>query len=689
MGDSPEIWTTTGLLDHIQNVDQRMEDRTFAFLLGAGASLSSHIPSSEKLVKSWLAELQRRLDPSHDTQPLESWANSRNLGIDGFEFQNAASFLPQVFKRRFHDDPCEGYAYIENIIDGKTPSVGYLLLSQFLTKTRHRIVISSNYDNLIIDAMAVYGGRYPLIAGHRNLANMSRARLRRPLVAKICDDLLHSNISEQEYTNNKESWGKALSSTFERHTPIIMGYENNEGGILDLLENIKPGQISGNLFWCYNDKQAAPSGRVESVVKQHRGKFVPIQGFDEFMGQLNNQFGFSAINPEPEPKGLANPQANQQKTESQNGSQSSPRPSTSKSEKSGQEDTAEPAPATQKSLTTKKQTQANNPTALALQQKIFTSSTAPMAQLVIANTAKEEEPNKRGEIALPEESIPKKDEALNPSVNTDPWTTWQTKIDTCANNQDREALYRASIKQHPENASLLGGLANFLSRSKHQYNEAEKLFQKATNIDPNNVTNTGNYAYFMASARKDFERAEFLFRQALKQDSKHLENIAQFANFMAYHRKHYDAAERLYHRALEISPNDAASNINYASHLVVLNNLPKADEYARKAWVSIINPVSQLGAEIAFLRTIIAIASRQDMAPGVGRLKTIIDGDFFRKTYNPNPILQAAKYKLVPADYTFAEAISVAISDPNKVGTLEQFTKWRETESCSMNSEWE
>jgi len=702
MGDSPEIWTTTGLLDHIKNVDQRMEDRTFAFLLGAGASLSSDLPSNDELVKSWLAELQRRLDPNFDTQLLQDWATSSNLGIDSFNFQNAAAFLPHIFKRRFHDDLCEGHAYIENIIEGKEPSLGYLLLSQFLTKTRHRIVISSNYDNLLIDAMAIYGGRYPLIGTHENLANMARTRLKRPLVAKISGDLLHNKLTEQEHASHQQAWQQALSNTFERHTPIIIGYENNEGGVLDFLENIKPGKINGNLFWCYSDKQAAPSGRVESIVKQHRGKFVPIKGFDEFMGQLNKQFHFPSVSSEIEQKGLECAQRYRHDSHTQNGSQPSSRPSISKSEKSGQEDAAEPAPAhitktlvpaTSKNAINKSPSVTNSSIDIPAPQKAFTTHTAPMAQLGTGSTAVAAQTNRGGVSIAEEKNIEVKQPqsklaVANKSSEDDAWTTWQTKIDTCSDNEIKEALYRDSLKQHPECASLLGGFADFLSRTKHQYNEAENLFKQAISIDSDNINNNGNYAYFMATVRKDFERAEFLFRQTLKQNPQNLDNIAMFANFMAYHRKHYDAAERLYHRALELAPNDAASNINYAAHLVVLNNLPKADEYAEKAWNSIQNPVSQLGAEVAFLRTIVAIASRQDMTPGIGRLKTIIDGDFLRKTYDPNPILQAARYKLVPADYTFTEAIAVAIKDPNKTTSLEQFSKWRETESCSLSTKW-
>ena len=91
-----ETWTTAGLLSHIKEIEERMPDRAFAFILGSGASFTSGIPTGGKLVEQWLEELQHRLDHSTEKRPLKEWATAEALGIEGFEYERAAEFYPQI-----------------------------------------------------------------------------------------------------------------------------------------------------------------------------------------------------------------------------------------------------------------------------------------------------------------------------------------------------------------------------------------------------------------------------------------------------------------------------------------------------------------------------------------------------------------------------------------------------------------
>src|SRR5262245_10344398 len=131
----PKTWTTTGLLDYFVKIHETMEDRSFAFVLGSGASVGSKIPTGGQLVQLWLKELHRRLDPQHEHRSLNEWATADNLRIDKFEYERAAEFYPHVFARRFEDDPEEGYAELEAIMKGKEPSFGYSVLAKIIGET--------------------------------------------------------------------------------------------------------------------------------------------------------------------------------------------------------------------------------------------------------------------------------------------------------------------------------------------------------------------------------------------------------------------------------------------------------------------------------------------------------------------------------------------------------------------------
>lgn len=185
----PEVWTAEGFLDEFMQIDQQMADRSFLFILGAGASVSSGIPAGGTMARKWVEEIYRRI--IDDSGPsLEDWATPQNLGIPDFSLDKVAEFYPKVYDRRFGDDPEKGYACLEQAMSGALPNIGYSVLAQVLAKTRHKVVITTNFDNLVQDALSLYTNTFPLVCGHESLTGFVRPKLRRPLVAKIHRDLL-------------------------------------------------------------------------------------------------------------------------------------------------------------------------------------------------------------------------------------------------------------------------------------------------------------------------------------------------------------------------------------------------------------------------------------------------------------------------------------------------------------------
>ncbi len=291
---SPPIWTVTGLLNYFQEV-HAADDRRFAFILGAGASFDSGIPMAGQLVERWLQELHTRED--HERRPLATWATAANLDIDGFEYARAVEFYSQVFARRFADQPDEGYAYLERILHGRDPSFGYSVLAQVLATTRHRVVITTNFDNLIADALAIYTDKLPFVCGHESLAGFVRINPRRPLVIKVHRDLLLAPKNRvEELTALPDALIQSLRDLLRSYTPIVIGYGGNDGSLMGLLRDIlQPGDIPGGIYWCYWAGGGLPGQPILDVIARHRGKLVPIQGFDELMLQLGEGLGFQRM----------------------------------------------------------------------------------------------------------------------------------------------------------------------------------------------------------------------------------------------------------------------------------------------------------------------------------------------------------------------------------------------------------
>lgn len=278
----PEQWSPEGLVDYFGDVDRKMHDRRFCFILGAGASVQSGIPAAGALVRRWLGELHQRL--RRDPRPLEAWATADALKIPGFSFAQAAAFYSQVFARRFGRQPEEGYADLEDIMQGKDPSFGYSVLAHILAETRHKLVITTNFDNLVADALSIFTGTSPLVCGHESLAPFIRVVPRRPVVVKIHRDLLMAPMNQvDEIAALQAAWIDPLTHVFKAYTPIVVGYGGNDGSLMGFLKGLPPRAIPGGIFWCYWGPGGPPGPEIRDLVAHHDGVLVPIDGFDELM----------------------------------------------------------------------------------------------------------------------------------------------------------------------------------------------------------------------------------------------------------------------------------------------------------------------------------------------------------------------------------------------------------------------
>jgi hypothetical protein len=253
MNDDAKHWTLEGFVDHFAFVHEKMGDHKYAWVLGAGASKSSSIPLGSELVDDWLRELYiRECKDRTSCSEVKEWATPENLGKDRFrlfKWDDRASFYPQIFQRRFSEYPQEGYAYLEKVMSGKDPSPGYSILAATLSgqvprpnnAPPHNVVITTNFDNLVGDALSIYTDTFPLICGHESLAGFAGVSLTRPLICKIHRDLLFAPQNDPRSMKRlKDAWGIALTKLFEYYTPIFIGYGGNDDTLMDLLESLDP-----------------------------------------------------------------------------------------------------------------------------------------------------------------------------------------------------------------------------------------------------------------------------------------------------------------------------------------------------------------------------------------------------------------------------------------------------------------
>ncbi|MBI3249024.1 MAG: tetratricopeptide repeat protein [Deltaproteobacteria bacterium] len=478
MATEPEVWTTQGLLAHFLQINEKMEDRSFTFILGSGASRPSGIPTGGELVRTWLAELHQRLDPQFGKQSIKAWATAENLDIPEFDYAQAETFYPQVFERRFGADPEEGYTQLESIMAEKEPSFGYSVLAQVLAKTRHRVVVTTNFDNLVADALSIYSQTYPLVCGHESLAGFVRAQMRRPLVAKIHRDLLLAPKNDQDGTASlPESWAQALEVLFRHHTPLVIGYGGNDGSLMGFLEALAPGAIKGRLLWCYREHDGQPNTRICNVVVRHRGALIPIAGFDEFMLQLGNELRFGLLDQELEQQVKERAERYRKSVEALQQRLSPP-------DKEG--------------------TTALVPTEV--QQALAATIERESSWWAWALKAREEPDQEKCEQIYRQglTQFPESPELLSNFANF--------MTDIPKNYDEAERLYRRALDLEPNSADIIGNLAVFMHEVRKNHDEAERLYRRALDLEPNHANVIGNFAEFLLARGRSTETREFVKR---------------------------------------------------------------------------------------------------------------------------------------------------------------------------------
>ena len=434
--------TVQGFLSHFQQQHLRRKEKPFCFVLGAGASKMSGIPTGADLAMEWLRDLHRDLD--FEGRPLEAWATEPNLGIPGFDLKQVARFYSPLYEKRFRDSRESGYAHLEQVMDDKVPSYGYAVLAYLLSETHHKIVITTNFDNLVADALSIHSTVFPLVVGHDSLVDYARVDLRRPLIAKVHGGLGFAPKSTPgDLQALSKGWQDALGEIFRRCSPIVIGYDGNDGSLMDFLEGMPQQSIDG-LRWCFYDPDGGGHAsldrvpeRIRNFVASQRGRLVPIPGFDEIMLLLQQNIGPDVRMPNLRSRMEDRARRRHELFEKQEGElnervsrkKQATQPASENASEGGVDDLLRHA----------------------------------MTQLAEANKDK-------------------------------PWWQWQNEVDAESLIDKKDEIYTRGIEALPNNPNIIGNYANFLRTERKDMEKAESYYTRAIEADPKNAIQLGNYA---------------------------------------------------------------------------------------------------------------------------------------------------------------------------------------------------
>ena len=256
-------------------------ERRYCFILGAGASKTSGIPTGEELAKQWHGEILEQCS-KEEIKELK-----KRLGVRSTKPSSRA--YVDLYAMRFFPDYQNGSAFLERTLERAQPSLGYYPLAALLANTRNNLVITTNFDSLVEDALFIYTDKRPIVISHELLAQYINFNTSRPIIAKLHRGLFFDPLNRAEQVNGlSKQWKDILREAFKRYTPVVIGYAGGDHSLMDFL---KETECLSGLYWCYRHDE--PPEEIQKVVERHSGYFIPIEGFDEMMYLMGQRFGYT------------------------------------------------------------------------------------------------------------------------------------------------------------------------------------------------------------------------------------------------------------------------------------------------------------------------------------------------------------------------------------------------------------
>ncbi|PKN52783.1 MAG: SIR2 family protein [Deltaproteobacteria bacterium HGW-Deltaproteobacteria-13] len=556
------------------------KEKRFCFILGAGASKTSGIPTGAELVQQWIKELKEA-----DEEDLNKWLKEKSIKDDDY-----ASHYSTIFDKRFEFSKKDGFAFLEKIMEGIEPSCGYSFLAQILATGKHNIVITTNFDSLTEDALFIYTQKKPLVIGHSLLADYISTNLSRPLIIKIHNDLfLSPKNGVKDVDCLDDNFSKNLKDIFKYYTPLVIGYGGNDGSLMKFLEKLD--HIEEGIYWFYINGEKRKSCIIDFVAEAD-GHFVQIKGFDDLMIQLGDKLELQKLDTEIE--NIAKKRADNYRKQIED-----------ITTKKGKADSKTKEAMT--SITSRGEITWWNYALLAIEEPDINKANEIFLQGI------EKFQKSAALLTLYANFLSKKrkdeDEAEKyylKALELDPNDANFNNDYAVFLHNNRKDYYKAekyylkALELDPKNIITMGNYASFLYQIRNNYDEAEKYFLKTLELDPLKISSYGNYASFLYSIRKDFNKAEKYFLKALELNPEYPSGNGNYAVLLCDIKKQYDMAEKYFLKALEIEPENANLYGNYAKFLIIRNRRPEAIKFINKAFELNKNYENSLALELYF-----------------------------------------------------------------------------------------
>lgn len=274
------------------------KNEAFSVLLGAGASITSGIPSAEDCVWEWKKSLYTSRH-GHDLSRLDIKSDQVKEKIQKWlDIQGTFPVAGAEEEYSFYIEECypieeDRRKFFQRICAQKQPSIGYKLLCLLHEMNIIQSVWTTNFDDLGISA-ARATNLVPIEISLDSIDRIFRAQNRAELpYIKLHGDYKYGPLKNTtvELARQDATFRMQLVNYLNDKHLIVSGYSGRDASVMEALRESYQQPGAGRLYWCGYGREV-PSNVAELLkLAQQSGRtayYIPTDGFDSLFISLAN-----------------------------------------------------------------------------------------------------------------------------------------------------------------------------------------------------------------------------------------------------------------------------------------------------------------------------------------------------------------------------------------------------------------
>lgn len=321
------------LINRIQEKEDQYNIPKFCFLLGAGCSVTSNIPTGGGVIeilkmhsfiqshekgyeligkdlslREFLKEAKVFVDNHKDefaqyildkekyfeTKVTSAVLEQRKplncqLGKDELEAKIKYDLLYGNWFEEFSEDPRTRQKLIESIISQQELHGDYIILANLIQQGLIHNIFTTNFDDLINESLLTYVNLKPRVYSHNELARYIAIGSDRPNIIKLHGDYLFENIKNisDETHSLEQNMRLKFKEALNYLGLVVVGYGGTDHSIMNVIESIKE-ERPFSMLWVGRDKNNIHWRVIDLINNTKNSFFVEVADFTTLMIKLWN-----------------------------------------------------------------------------------------------------------------------------------------------------------------------------------------------------------------------------------------------------------------------------------------------------------------------------------------------------------------------------------------------------------------